>query len=68
MPRPSFLTGVVSHSQPSVGREGTNRVLWPVSEKTMSPKPICLEYVSLPFDVYVKKNGLVDTGLKPHKV
>ena len=48
--RPSFLTGVVGQSQPSVGREGTNRVRWPVSKKL-----IFLTYVSLPFDVYVKK-------------
>ena len=50
VPRPSFLTGVVGHSHPSVGREGTNRVRWPVSKKPVSTKPI-LTYVSLPFDV-----------------
>ena len=38
-PRPSFLTDVVGQSQPSVGREGTNRVRWPVSEKPVSTKP-----------------------------
>ena len=32
-PRPSFLTGVVGHGQPSVRREGPNRVRWPVSKK-----------------------------------
>ena len=31
-PRPSFLTGVVGQGQPSVGREGTNRVRWLVSK------------------------------------
>ena len=33
IPRPSFLTGAVGHRQPSVGREGTNRVRWLVSKK-----------------------------------
>ena len=36
VPRPSFLTGVVGQSQPSVGREGPNRVRWPVSKRSVS--------------------------------
>ena len=60
-PRPSFLTGVVGHSQPSVGREGTiTRVRWLVSKNPMSTKPICLTFVSLPFDF--KKNGFSGHG------
>ena len=51
-PRLAFLTGVVGHSQPSVGREGTNRVRWPVSKKPMSTRPIFLTCTSLPFDVH----------------
>ena len=39
-PCPSFLTGVVGQSQPSVGREGSNRVRWPVRGKSMSTKPV----------------------------
>ena len=63
-PRPSFLTGVVGQSQPSVGREGTNRAHWPVSKRPLSTEPIYLTYVSLSFDVrQKKKNCLVDTGL-----
>ena len=38
----SFLMGVVGQSQPSVRREGPNRVRWPVSKKPMSTKPIVL--------------------------
>ena len=54
-PRPSFLTGVVGQSQPSVRREGTNRVHWPVSKNSVSTEPIFLTYVSLPFDVRQEK-------------
>ena len=54
-PRPTFLTGVVGHSQPSVGWEGTNRVRWQVSKTPVSSKPIFLTYVSLPFDVRQEK-------------
>ena len=56
-PRPSFLwpTVVVGHSQPSVGREGPNRVRWPVSKKAMSTEPIFLTDVSLLFDVHHQK-------------
>ena len=38
VPCPSFLISVVVHCQPSVGREGTNRVHWPVSKKPVSTK------------------------------
>ena len=41
VPRPSFLAGVVGHSQPSVRREGPNRVRWPVRKKPVSTKPLC---------------------------
>ena len=63
-PRPSVLTGVVRQSQPSVGREGTNRVRWPVSKKSISTKTILLMYVSLLFDVRQGKRlgGLVKNG------
>ena len=61
-PRPSFLTGVVGQSQPSVGGEGTNRVHWPVSKKTVSTKTMFLTYVGLPFDVR-QVTRLVDTVL-----
>ena len=44
---PSFLTGVVGQSQPSVGREGTSRVRWPVSKRPMSTKPICRTHTSV---------------------
>ena len=37
------------------GWEGTNRVRWPVSKKLVSTKPICLTYVSFPFDVRQEK-------------
>ena len=37
--------------QPSVGREGTNRVRWLVSKKPVSTKSILLTCFSLPFDV-----------------
>ena len=55
---------IVLYCQPSVGREGTNRVRWPVSKtkKPMSTKSVFLTYVSLLFD-YVQNNGLADTGL-----
>ena len=57
VPRPSCLTGVVGQgqSQPSVGREGTNRVCWPVSKKPMSTKPVFLTSVRLPLDVRQEK-------------
>ena len=37
----------IGQRQPSVGREGNNRVLWPVSEKaiSMSVKPIYLWWI-----------------------
>ena len=55
VPRPSFPTGVVSHSQPSVGRGGPNRVRWPVSKKPVSTMSIFLMYASLPFAVRQEK-------------
>ena len=56
--RPSFQTpSDFGQSQPSVRREGPNRVRWPVSKKPVSTKPIFLKLT------YMKKNGLVDTGL-----
>ena len=48
---PSLQMGVVGQSQPSVGREGTNRVHWQVTKKPMPTKTIVLADVSLPFDV-----------------
>ena len=39
-------------SLPSLGRDRTNRVRWPVSEKPISTKPIFLMYVSLPLLMY----------------
>ena len=64
-PRPSFLTGVVGQSQPSVGREGTNRVRWPVNKRPTSTKTIIglLTYTSVSRLTYVRKTGLVGTGL-----
>ena len=52
----------VTQSQPSVGREGPNRVRWPVSKKPVSTKPIFLTYVSLPFDVYRQEKRLSGHG------
>ena len=48
----------IGQSQPSIGREGTNGVRWPVCKKQLLA--IFLAYVSLPFDVYdyVKNGGL----------
>ena len=54
-PCPSFLSGVVGQSQPSVGGEGTKHVRWPVSKKPMSTKPILLTYISLSFNIRQEK-------------
>ena len=62
-PRPSFLTGVVGQSQPSVGQEGTNRIRWLVS-KSRCPQSQFFWRTSFSRLTYLKKNGSVDTGLK----
>ena len=63
VPRLSFLTVVVGHSQPSVEREGPNRVRWPVSKRYIMSTKLFFLRTSVSRLTYVKKNGLVDTGL-----
>ena len=58
-PDPSGYTTVNA----SVGREGPNRVHWPVSKKPVSTKSMFLTYMSVSCLTYVEKNGFVDKGL-----
>ena len=55
VPRPYLLTGVVGQSQPSVGREGTDPVRWPVSNKSVSTVGNCSSVPPCPFDVRQEK-------------